>query len=757
MDWAGASLYAMQQRSKGSLLLTFLSLLTCVSLTLLSILTFAPLLVSFTRSSTPLPLSPAPLPDFFSAPPPPASNFTPPVCRFASPRLLPNPSDLLSNASLRFDFVRSLLYWEAHFLQTAPCAAASCCHFEPPASAAQPAYVGLHLPTMVTMDGHRLSIPSGLPLDGGAHMFTAASKESLHVSLLALALSSTPAADLASLLLVPAGGASNAASNRRAVLDVAARQLSVKVNSYDLFDCRFPGFGGYLPWVAVADDGLTPQPGWETQVPALDNGQLIWATYGLMEVLESDAQLSAIKHIPLNSSYCPDAPTLLTSPDTTLVERWRAVMARWQANALPVFYDLKGRFRSVSHIRNTTQRSPGAANYYTDVNCNDNCYLDDPYEGELFTVYAYLQCNWTSYDDREWLWLRKRAALQPATLSVPGYRNITTQRGFWFSAHEQWKYLFLPYRDVPVNERAFVLGEKARLLWSAAQRIPGLYASINGLAVDDAAEMEYHSDCGVRQLATVEVDTDFEVTPYGAMNTMLLMHPPAQYASTASGQSEASTVDGQPDADARVETKRGKVLLNVDNVRQEALAAITDSMSSSTPDPLASSSTAPSAAAPSSSASSPNYIGLVWLAASIAHPRGQTCFGVTEGAATNGSAVSPLHTWDSSITTVLGVLGGLVNLNRQRMQREGVYARFVSVVAAEWGRVFDGVLEGDEVEWALPTASVPAVADEWSSCTDTSNVCLCGGDDGSAGKAVEKQKVAAGRWAGNARKGKRQG
>ena len=361
-------------------------------------------------------------------------------------------------------------------------------------------------------------------------------------------------------------------------------------------------------------------------------------------------------------------------------------------------------------------------------------------------MYAYLQCNWTAYDDREWLWLRKRSALQSATLSVPGHGNVTTQRGFWFSAHEQWKYMFLPYRDAPVNERAFVLGEKARLLWSAARRIPGLYASINGLAADDAADMDYHSDCGVQQLATVDVHTDFEVTPYGAMNTMLLMHPPAHYAGSSSGQGGAATA-----AVAQAEARRGKVLLNVDNVRQEALAAISESVSSSQADPLASSSFSAAAAA----ASSPNYIGLVWLAASIAHPRGQTCFGVTEGAATNGSAVSPLHTWDSSITTALALLGGLVDINRRRMQREGVYARFVSVVEAEWGRVFDGVLQGDELDWPLPTASVPPVMDEWSSCTDTSNVCVCGDGDGGAKHTVEKQKVAAGRWAGNARKGKR--
>ena len=107
-----------------------------------------------------------------------------------------------------------------------------------------------------------------------------------------------------------------------------------------------------------------------------------------------------------------------------------------------------------------------------------------------------------------------------------------------------------------------------------------------------------------------------------------------------------------------------KVLLNVDEVRQEALAVIADTFSavyhpSSSLRPPTPSPTRPHYH--SSTAATPNYVGLVWLASSIAHPRGQTCFGVTEGAATNGTLVSPLHTWDSSITTVLGVLGGLVH------------------------------------------------------------------------------------------------
>jgi hypothetical protein len=31
--------------------------------------------------------------------------------------------------------------------------------------------------------------------------------------------------------------------------------------------------------------------------------------------------------------------------------------------------------------------------------------------------------------------------------------NITVEKGWWFSAHEQWKNLFMPYNDVPIYKK----------------------------------------------------------------------------------------------------------------------------------------------------------------------------------------------------------------------------------------------------------------------------------------------------------------
>ena len=563
-----------------------------------------------------------------------APSFTPSPCRYAS--LFP-PSALLINATLRAQFLLDLLYWEGHFLHPTPCGP-----FQSPSS-----YVGLHNVTGVTLDGHRLAVDTGLPI-GDPHPFTAASKESLHVALLALALSSTPATPLASLFLSPTSPSTASVST--------LQQLRVKVNSYDEFNCRYPGFGGFLPWVHVNDSGLSPQSGWERTVPGLDNGQLIWAVLALTRQLETrwPEQL----HTPLpTSSHCAGSPDwpVLSSPSTTVAQRYRLLITRWRANLMAVFYDGQGRFRDVAHLRNATDPRVIPSQYFTDPECDD-CYLDDPYEGELFTTFAYLYCDWGG-DDRQAIWVRKRAKLAAATLKLTSGEEVTVQRGFWFSAHEQWKYLFLPYRDVPINDRVFVLCEKARLAWSVQQKIPGLYASVNGLAPTDDFNFPYDSDCGVEPIASQPVTNRDIITPYGTMNLMLLMYPPRS----------------------------------------------------------------------SPAANSTTPIGLVWLANSIRSNRGQSCFGVTEGSAVNGTMVAPLKTWDTSVTTVLGLVGGVVDLVREVMEVDGVYGDFVSVVEAEWTRVFGGagVLKGEGLGWPLPSAEVPNAQQQWSSCTMDSARCEC--------------------------------
>ena len=126
-------------------------------------------------------------------------------------------------------------------------------------------------------------------------------------------------------------------------------------------------------------------------------------------------------------------------------------------------------------------------------------------------------------------------------------------------------------------------------------------------------------------------------------------------------------------------------------------------------------------------------VGLCWYNNMLAAPRMQGAYGSTEAVNVNGTEISPLTTWDSKITTVLAMLGGIGPLVARGMQRDlspvysapNAYEEFLAIVGSEHARVFDAytsktdqgpVLQGNDVPYALPTATVPAVLSEWGSC-----------------------------------------
>ena len=80
--------------------------------------------------------------------------------------------------------------------------------------------------------------------------------------------------------------------------------------------------------------------------------------------------------------------------------------------------------------------------------------------------------------------------------------NITVQEGFWFSAHEQWKILELPYMMTSAKD-VFMNCERARSWHSYSDHIPGLYASVNG--VPGSCTPGYVSACGIQSIASQTV------------------------------------------------------------------------------------------------------------------------------------------------------------------------------------------------------------------------------------------------------------
>lgn len=65
----------------------------------------------------------------------------------------------------------------------------------------------------------------------------------------------------------------------------AAAILTAKLRTYLAFNETFPGFGGFLPWFLANETSIRPTSDFVNRVPALDNGELIWAVYALVHVL----------------------------------------------------------------------------------------------------------------------------------------------------------------------------------------------------------------------------------------------------------------------------------------------------------------------------------------------------------------------------------------------------------------------------------------------------------------------------------------
>jgi hypothetical protein len=381
------------------------------------------------------------------------------ACRFA---LDYTAAQLFSDAAAREQFVMQWLQGEAQFMRR----------------------LGTHAPTGLTLDGQRLDVDSGLPF-GPPHMFTAPSKESLHVAILARVLYGDPRAQ--ALYSV----------------DEALALLAQKAASYAKFFAKYPGFAGFLPWVQVDDAGnVDPTPDFVNRVPALDNGELFWPAFAVAEVLRQS--------FPAQGA---------------LQQQWQGIWESMATNAVDVFYAGDGNVRTVAFM--TNQSLPmGENNYTSSQPCGDPCYLNDPYEGELFVAMMYLFSDLPDAD-RQLLWQNKLPRIQPVALQLPQLNaSILVQRGWWFSAHENWKYLMLPYTLSPTNARVFLNMERARTWYAAALAgSPGLWASVTGTALSNNDSLPYFSDCGVPPLAFQNDTHQSLVTPYGAFN-LILASPP---------------------------------------------------------------------------------------------------------------------------------------------------------------------------------------------------------------------------------------
>ena len=216
----------------------------------------------------------------------------------------------------------------------------------------------------------------------GRHNFSAASKEALHLTLLARAVEGHP---LPLTFFAQSCPTPPPCDVYQHVLSI----LAAKAATLQRFNHEYPGYGGFLPWYKInmsnRSQGLAPTDDWVNRVPALDNGQLAWAL------------LAA-------------STTLTLAGEEELAQVYAALLQRMATNALRVFYDsTRGVHRDITRISNMLL-PPSQVEYSAE---GSGC-LCDPYEGELFVFFADLYGNWTGYakDARDNVWINRRAMLQ---------------------------------------------------------------------------------------------------------------------------------------------------------------------------------------------------------------------------------------------------------------------------------------------------------------------------------------------------------
>ncbi|GAB0136373.1 hypothetical protein EsDP_00004674 [Epichloe bromicola] len=379
-----------------------------------------------------------------------------PKCRFAADW---SQSDVLRDPS---GFEWDLLFWEGNFHQNG---------------------VAYNTANGMTYDGTQLDWITGGKTK--KHPFSAASKEALQIMLYTHAIAGSRGA---ARFLTP--------HDLAKAPGLAASIMKTKLQTYLRFNQTHPGFGGFLPWMTTSEDELSPTWDWKNRVPALDNGELIWAVYACIHALEQSR----------DSSF------------KSLAQDWQKWFDYVKTTAVTVFYRGNGRVCAVTKLRDQTRPPKDPRQGYA---CEGTSYLDDPYEGELF-AHLLNAFGGLPKKDKDALWQAKRAKLVKREYNMGGYGPITVQEGYWFSSHEPWKVLELPYYDVDLVKRLYHNAERARTCNSVVTKVPGLFASVNNSTNVTTDEIiGYISPAGIPSIASQKEQYHDVITPYGAWPTIL--------------------------------------------------------------------------------------------------------------------------------------------------------------------------------------------------------------------------------------------
>jgi hypothetical protein len=393
-------------------------------------------------------------------------------------------------------------------------------------------FVGYDAETGWTFDGINLDSEGRIqdPITA-PRVFTAPSKESLQLGLLALSIPLTRAS----------GGLPFPYTEAE-----AQALLQQKAEAYEAFNANYPTFGGWLPWLcsrgsvdgkcAGLDQPAGPAaPVYSNQtLPGVDNGEYAWAIYTVARAARANADVT--KSVPW----------------AKIASTYEALLSKLRESAVRIW--LENPPNSTARVCETVVLVEGKSS------CAGVARLNDPFEGELLVLFLDLFGDWAGIDKEkatQSLWQDKQTQVVTAELY-----GVKVQKGWHFSSHEQWKMLMLPYLDLPKTREILADVEVARTRYSLITGVPGLVAAANEPMPDDHKNKPrpgcpggYCKAVGVAPLAQAPILVNWTTSPYAAF-PLTLVDPAAGLSwynsmlrtprmQTMHGGGESASTDGQ--------------------------------------------------------------------------------------------------------------------------------------------------------------------------------------------------------------------
>mmetsp|Transcript_152348 Transcript_152348/g.280777 ORF Transcript_152348/g.280777 Transcript_152348/m.280777 type:complete len:619 (+) Transcript_152348:61-1917(+) len=405
------------------------------------------------------------------------------LCRFAKLDW----NGLISDANVQDQYIAAALRWDGRF--------------------ASPG-VGLS-ENGLTKDHVRLHADGTIFSRAG---YTAPSKESLHLSMLAIVIDG--ASPLAWNFLIEDALARSALTETekqtlsqddlKALAETEARNRAERIiGEYERWRENCPGCGGFLNWPLVDNDGFIlpgSKDGKVKRMPALDNGQMAWAMVALATVLEEKGH-------------------------TVLAARYQAQVNAMKASAGHLYVGPRKR-RCFASLNVKEKDKPVG-----EGQIRQKGLLADPFEGELMIMFQTLLADGVADNDKANRNILKKVKKGVGVREYSGPEvphpdealpngPITVQKGWRFSAHEQWKFLQLPYLDNDLARRVFQNAERARS-WDARLRtLPGMMAACyRPPKAGEHGNPVYMDRLGVHPVSSgynEPSENDLVVSPYGA-------------------------------------------------------------------------------------------------------------------------------------------------------------------------------------------------------------------------------------------------